>query len=406
MMQLNTIFVLFPYLIKDRIKLIKNHDQYMRSRIKNSKACTIPAIILYTGFTLLLSICPFTLTSGQDNKGSNSDGWIVVIDPGHGGKDPGTVGRHSKEKDIVLAIALKTGNYIEKLIPGVKVIYTRTTDIFVELDKRADIANKAKADLFISIHVNGVPDTRIRGSETFAMGLHKNEGNLQVAMKENSVITLEEDYTTKYQGYDPNSAESYIAFSLMQNIYLEQSLSFASFIQNQFRERVGLHDRGVKQAGFQVLSMTTMPSVLVETGFSSNAEEERILISEEGQDYIASAIYRAFRDYKVAVDKKSGFNALRHESEILNNEIDFRVQIATSTIRQELKPENFKSLRELSEIVSGDFYKYSSGHFETYSQAADYRKSISSIFSDAFVIAVKKETIIPLQEAIQETRNR
>lgn len=378
----------------------------MRSRIKNNKEHTIQALILYIGFALPLFLTPISFVTGQGSNGSNDDGWIVVVDPGHGGKDPGTVGRRSREKDIVLAIALKTGNYIEELIPGVKVIYTRTTDTFIELDKRADIANKAKADLFISIHVNGISDSRVRGTETFAMGLHKNEGNLQVAMKENSVITLEEDYTTKYQGYDPTSSESYIAFSLMQNIYLEQSLYFASFIQNQFRERVGLRDRGVKQAGFVVLSMTTMPSVLVETGFSSNAEEERLLISEQGQDYIASAIYRAFRDYKAAVDKKSGFNAVRHESEIMKNRIDFRVQITTSAIKQELKPENFKSLRELSEIVSGKYFKYASGHFESYSQAADYRKSISPLFPDAFVIAVRDNTIIPLQEAIDKTGSR
>ena len=385
----------------------------MRSRIKNNKERTIAALILSIGFTLLLLLAPISLVTGQgsnvtgqDSNGSNDDGWVVVVDPGHGGRDPGTIGRRSREKDIVLAIALKTGNYIEELIPGVKVIFTRTTDTFVELDKRADIANKAKADLFISIHVNGVSDSRARGAETFAMGLHKNEGNLQVAMKENSVITLEEDYTTKYQGYDPTSSESYIAFSLMQNIYLEQSLYFASFIQNQFRERVGLRDRGVKQAGFVVLSMTTMPSVLVETGFSSNAEEERLLISEQGQDYIASAIYRAFRDYKAAVDKKSGFNTVRHESEIMKNRIDFRVQITTSAIRQELKPENFKSLGELSEIETGKYFKYASGHFESYSQAADYRRSISSLFPDAFVIAVRDNTIIPLQEAIEKSGSR
>ncbi|MCA1757510.1 MAG: N-acetylmuramoyl-L-alanine amidase [Bacteroidales bacterium] len=379
----------------------------MKSRIKNNKEYAIRALIIKAGVALLLFIAPFLIATAQDGNGSNGDGWVVVIDPGHGGKDPGTVGRRSREKDIVLAIALKTGNYIEELLPGVKVIYTRKTDVFIELDKRADIANKAKADLFISIHVNAISDSRIRGSETFAMGLHKNEGNLQVAMKENSVITLEKDYTTKYQGYDPNSSESYIAFSLMQNIYLEQSLYFASFIQNQFRERVGLRDRGVKQAGFVVLSMTTMPSVLVEAGFSSNSEEERLLLSEQGQDYIASAIFRAFRDYKDAVDKKSGFTPLRDDFGLADqSQIDFRVQIATSSTRQELKSENFGSLRELSELVSGKYYKYASGHFKTYPEASDYRRSILSQFPDAFVIAVRNSEIMPLQEAIEETGSR
>jgi N-acetylmuramoyl-L-alanine amidase len=379
----------------------------MTSRIKNNKEYAISGLIIRAGVLFILFLSPFLAVTGQDGNGSNSDGWIVVIDPGHGGKDPGTVGRRSKEKDIVLAIALKTGNYIEELIPGVKVIYTRKTDVFVELDKRADIANKAKADLFISIHVNGISDNRIRGSETFAMGLHKNEGNLQVAMKENSVITLEEDYTTRYQGYDPNSSESYIAFSLMQNIYLEQSLYFASFIQKQFRERVGLRDRGVKQAGFVVLSLTTMPSVLVEAGFSSNAEEERLLLSEQGQDYIASAIFRAFRDYKEAVDKKSDFTTLKHDTGQADpSQIDFRVQIATSATRQELIPENFGLLNNLSELVSGEYYKYTTGHFKSYSQASEYRKSISALFPDAFVIAVRNSEIIPLQEALEETRSR
>jgi N-acetylmuramoyl-L-alanine amidase len=379
----------------------------MTSRIKNNKEYAISCLILRAGVLFILFIAPFLVVTGQDGSGSNGDGWIVVIDPGHGGHDPGTVGRRSREKDIVLTIGLKTGKYIEELIPGVKVIYTRKTDVFVELDKRADIANKAKADLFISIHVNGISDSRIRGSETFAMGLHKNEGNLQVAMKENSVITLEEDYTTRYQGYDPNSSESYIAFSLMQNIYLEQSLYFASFIQKQFKERVGLRDRGVKQAGFLVLSLTTMPSVLVETGFSSNAEEERLLLSEQGQDYIASAIFRAFRDYKEAVDKKSGFTPLKHDSDQADpKKIDFRVQIATSATRKELKPENFGNLKDLSELVSGEYYKYSSGHFKTYPEASEYRKSISVLFPDAFVIAVRNNEIIPLQEAMEETRSR
>lgn len=334
--------------------------------------------------------------------------WVVVIDAGHGGKDPGSIGRKSKEKFIALSLALKTGRYIEDKIDGVKVIYTRDKDEFVELYRRAEIANKANADLFISIHCNGLNDKRVRGSETFAMGIHKDAGNLEVAMAENSVITLEDDYTTRYQGYDPNSSESFIAFSLMQNIYLEQSLNFASFVQSQFRERVGLRDRGVKQAGFIVLWQTTMPSVLVEAGFISNIEEEKFLSSEKGQDYVASAIFRAFRDYKLSIDQKSDFSTIKQIAEPgqLNNKIDFRVQLSTSAVRRELEAENFSMLPDISEIAAGKYYKYASGHFATYKEAAAHRKTVQEKYPDAFVIAVKDHKIIPLQEAIELSKKQ
>lgn len=174
----------------------------------------------------------------------------VVIDPGHGGKDPGAVGKLAKEKDVVLAISLKLGNYIEKYLPDVKVIYTRKTDVFVPLNERAEIANANNADLFLSIHANYIANPRIYGTETFVLGLHRSEEHLEVAKKENSVIVMEEDYTTKYEGFDPNVPESYIIFELMQNVYLDQSIQVASLVQNQFHQRVGRKDRGVKQAGF------------------------------------------------------------------------------------------------------------------------------------------------------------
>jgi N-acetylmuramoyl-L-alanine amidase len=234
------------------------------------------------------------------------DQWVVVIDPGHGGKDPGAVGSKSREKNINLAVALKTGRYISENLRDVKVIYTRDDDTFIGLAERAEVANRHKADLFISIHSNAMTDKRFSGAETYVLGQTMDEANLQVAMKENSVITFEQDYQTKYEGFDPNSVESYIIFSLMQNTYLKQSTEFATLIQDQFRSRVGRKDRGVRQAGFQVLWRTTMPSVLVELGFVTNPEEEKFLISEQGQDYLASAIFRAFRDYKQAIDNRSG----------------------------------------------------------------------------------------------------
>ncbi len=232
--------------------------------------------------------------------------WVVVIDAGHGGKDPGTHGAKTKEKDLNLSVALKTGKYINEYLKDVKVIYTRDDDTFPGLEERANVANRNKADIFISIHSNWAPDQRVMGAETYVLGQTMDEANLRVAMKENSVITFEEDYQTKYEGYDPNSVESFIIFSLMQNTYLKQSTEFASLIQKQFKERVGRKDRGVRQAGFLVLWRTTMPSVLVELGYVSNSEEEKFLMSEQGQDYLASAIFRAFRDYKESIDSRSG----------------------------------------------------------------------------------------------------
>jgi len=385
------------------VKLIKFHYPEMRGKIKNIKDYTrfyVHDIIVLTVFTLLV----FSLTSFSGNHIKNE--WVVVIDAGHGGKDPGTTGSKSREKDLTLDIALKTGNYVEERIEGVKVVYTRTSDKFIELYKRAEIANKEKADLFISIHLNSAPDKRIRGSETFAMGLHKDEGNLEVAMKENSVITLEEDYTTRYQGYDPNSSESFIAFSLMQNIYLEQSLNFASYIQEQFSNRVGLINRGVKQAGFLVLWQTTMPSVLVEAGFISNSEEEKFIMSEEGKEYIASAIFRAFRDYKLSIDEKSDFSAVRNSAPANNDpdKIWFMVQLVTSSTMAEPAQDNFKGLEDITELISGRYYKYATGHFNSYEEAASYRKDISAKYPDAFVIAVQRQKIIPLQEAIEKRK--
>lgn len=376
----------------------------MNSSSKNNK--------YYTSIRILLILAVISLVSGFRistplNKITEKNEWVVVIDPGHGGKDPGTLGKQSKEKDIALSISLKTGSYIEDRIEGVKVIYTRKTDEFIELYKRAEIANKSRADLFISIHCNGVNDRRIKGSETFTMGLHKDQGNLEVAMKENSVITLEEDYSTRYQGYDPNSSESFIAFSLMQNIYLEQSLNIASYIQSQFKERVGLRNRGVKQAGFLVLWQTTMPSVLIETGFISNSDEEKFLVSKKGQDYVASAIFRAFRDYKAAIDHKSDFTTLKMDPvpEVnIDTGLDFRVQFMTSSIKKDIKSDEFKGLSDLSEIVAGKYYKYTSGSFTNYKEAAVHRKMVQFKFPDAFVIAVSNSKIIPLQEAIEKTK--
>lgn len=227
---------------------------------------------------------------------------VVVIDAGHGGHDPGTHGKFLKEKDIALKIALKLGSYIEKNVPGVKVIYTRKNDTYLALDERAAIANKNKADLFICIHANANPNVKALGTETFVMGLHKDEGNLAIAQRENSVILMDENYEERYEGFNPNSPESYILFTLTQSAYQENSLKFAAKVESQFSDRAGRQSRGVKQAGFVVLWRTTMPSVLIETGFLTNINEEKFLAGEEGQELIASGIYRAFKEYKSEVE--------------------------------------------------------------------------------------------------------
>ncbi len=227
---------------------------------------------------------------------------VVVIDAGHGGHDPGTSGKSLKEKDVVLKIALKLGKHIKANFPGVKVLYTRKTDKYIEFQDRADVANKNQADLFISIHANSIVGANAYGTETYVMGLHKDKSNFEVAKRENSVILMDENYKEKYEGFDPKSPESYILFSLNQSAYQENSLRFAQKVEDQFKNRVGRSSRGVKQAGFLVLWMTTMPSALVETGFLSNAKEEKFLGTDAGQDLIASGIYRAFKEYKTEIE--------------------------------------------------------------------------------------------------------
>jgi len=233
----------------------------------------------------------------------------VVIDAGHGGKDSGTRGAVSKEKDIALNIALELGKTIQKYLKDVKVIYTRTDDTFIELEERAQMANKNGADLFISIHCNSLPETTpdarkqsIFGTETYIMGMHTSEANFDVAKRENSVILMEDGSKETYEGFDPNSPESYILFSLYQSAYLDNSLRMADKIEHQFQERVKRKSRGVRQAGFWVLYRTSMPSVLVETGYLSNSSEEKYLSDSYGQTLIASGLFRAFRDYKSEIE--------------------------------------------------------------------------------------------------------
>ncbi|MCS6979251.1 MAG: N-acetylmuramoyl-L-alanine amidase [Flavobacteriales bacterium] len=228
---------------------------------------------------------------------------VVVIDPGHGGKDPGCHGASAREKDVALAIGLALGALIETHYPDVKVVYTRKTDVFVELHNRARIANEAHGDLFICIHCNaGSPEAH--GSETYALGLHRSATNLAVAKRENEAILLEDNYKENYMGFDINSPEGSIIFSLIQNTFLNRSLLFAAKCQKNFRTLAGRMDRGVKQAGFLVLVYTAMPSVLIETGFLTHKQEEAFLADRRNQELMAEAIFRAFAEYKSEIEKK------------------------------------------------------------------------------------------------------
>lgn len=388
-----------------------------------------PALIFNIIYVCILFSFPaYTQETGSDYKIRT-----VIIDAGHGGKDPGSLGKRTSEKEVVLAIALKAGKYIEENIPGVKVIYTRKTDTFVELHKRAEIANSNKADLFISIHANGNENDFVSGTESLVLGLHRANENFEVAKKENSVILLEEDYNTKYEGFDPNSTESYIAFSLMQNLYFEQSINFAGLVQEQFRERVQRRDRGVKQQGLLVLARTAMPGILVETGFITNPDEEEYLMSEQGQDYIASAIYRAFKSYKNLIETKSSFaiasrlETQASDTDVVNSApaihsdsvleradqtseiplvppVEFKVQITASSKPITSDSPLFKGLTEVSEYRVGKIYKYAVGSNRTLQDAIAYSKQIKEKFPDAFVIAVKENAIIPLDQALKESQ--
>lgn len=251
--------------------------------------------------TILLAITLLNLSSISPPKsGTKID--VIVIDPGHGGRDPGTMGKAVKEKDVALKISLKVGQYIEKNIPGVKVIFTRKDDRYVGLDDRAILANNEKADLFLCIHANAVLRPTTYGTETYVMGLHRNEGQMEIAKRENAVILLDENYQERYEGFDPNSPESYILFSLTQSAYQESSLKLAQKIESQFKNKVGRYSHGVKQAGFWVLWKAAMPSVLVEVGFLTNSNEEAYLSSAKGQDEIALGIYRAFKEFKAQTE--------------------------------------------------------------------------------------------------------
>ncbi len=352
---------------------------------------------------IVLTACFFSLQPIYAQKGSKIK--TVVIDAGHGGKDPGALGKYSKEKDIALAVALKTGGYITQNFSDVKVIYTRSADKFIPLHKRGDIANENKADLFISIHCNANNSSSIYGTETYVLGIEekRTKRNMDVAMKENAAILLEDNAAEKYDNFDPNSPESLISLTLFQGDKLDKSLVIANKIQKQFTERVGRKDRSVAQAGFLVLWKTSMPSVLVELGYLSNPTEEKFLRSKDGQVFMASAIYRAFKEYKKEFEQENKVDAANITSidPKTNTVVKYRVQFYTSPHQLPLSDSRFKDLRDLSYYEQNAMYKYTSGSFLTMEKAIDYQKKVRAAgFSDAFVVAFQNNKRISLNEAM------
>lgn len=325
----------------------------------------------------------------------------LVIDPGHGGKDPGALSQWGKEKDVVLAIGLKLRNYVQDSLPDVNVIMTRQTDEFIELYRRAKIANENKANVFISIHANSNESSSPSGCETFVMGLYKSKQNLKVAKQENQVILQETDYEQKYEGFDPNSPEGNIIFSLYQNAFLTQSLQIADIIQKHFMKNISLQNRGVKQAGFLVLWKTTMPSLLVETGFISNEQDAKFLLSPDGQDKIAYSIFQAFRDYKYQIEQQITIEDTVQISEpkLLDSGLKYSIQVLTSKKNIPLQSENFNGFTALFKKQDGIWNKYYIGSENSYVQIKELFPNVKRYYQDAFIVAFKDGNKISVKEA-------
>ena len=342
---------------------------------------------------------------------------VVVIDAGHGGKDPGNLGtgRYSlTEKDVTLDVSNKLAEYIRKKMPDVKVILTRTGDSFPKLSSRVKIANNAEADVFISIHCDAFMTENARGCGTYVMGMHKTEESLNSAMRENASIFKEDNYEDNYDGFDPNDPDTYIALSLRQNVFLDNSLQLGSLIQNQFRDKVGRKDRGVRQAGYYVISFTTMPSVLVELGFLTNPNEEDFLQSEDGRTYMASALFRAFREYR-NIHKPQITNepivepANESESEPKPQPADgvtFSVQIASSSTELDKSDPVFRGLQNVDMYLSGGQYKYTTGLFGVAEDAHVKKRELRDQgFSGAFVAAFKDGKRVPMSSILEEIKS-
>jgi N-acetylmuramoyl-L-alanine amidase len=324
--------------------------------------------------------------------------FTIVIDAGHGGHDPGAMGSIINEKVINLSVALKLGNLISENMNDVKVIYTRKTDRFISLDERTEIANRNKAHLFISIHTNSVlKGNQVTGTETFTLGLARNDESLEVAKRENAAILLEEDYKQKYEGFDPTIAESYIIFEFMHNTHMEQSINFASEIQKAFKA-AKRSDRGVKQAGLLVLRKTSMPSVLVELGFITNKEEERFLKSASGQNKLAKALYDAFTTFKHEYDRKNGTAADTKKTTTATTAKNttttattyYRIQLLASKTKLKPNAAQLKGYKNVSVYEENGYYKYTYGKSSDPDSIKALQRKIKKDFKDAFIVAFKE----------------
>lgn len=344
--------------------------------------------------------------------------FVVVLDAGHGGHDSGNTGhdKRYKESDISLNIVLKVGAELEK-IPNIKVIYTRKSDVFVELRERAAIANRNDADLFVSVHCNA-HSSQAYGAETFVLGLHKSQANFEVAKKENEVIYLEENYEEKYGGFDPNAPESLIGMVLMQEEYLDQSILLASLVQNNIVSKLKRHDRSVKQAGFWVLHNTYMPSVLIETGFLTNATEGAYLNSTKGQAEMSREIANAIKAYVNSIqatdvkirhpeiEKIQVDHAIEITAEDVYEGVTFRVQLAASSRKIDTKPSNFKNLQDVGRDKEEGLYKYYYGETSDYNTIQVLKTFAQQKgFPTAYIVAFKNGKKVNLPEVLKSKAN-
>jgi len=361
-------------------------------------------------FILIFSTFLF-LSSFVNSDNDNQKPFIVVLDAGHGGHDPGNTGNGYKEKNIALKIVLKIGKILEKE-PNVKVLYTRKTDVFIKLWERAPVANKADADLFVSIHCNA-HNSQAHGTETFVLGLHKNQANFEIAKKENEVIFLEDDYKENYAGFDPSSPESLIGMTLMQEEYLDQSILLASLVQNNFTNNLRRTNRSVKQAGFMVLYKSYMPSILVETGFLTHKKEGAYLNSERGQNEMAREIANGIISYKSSLSLATNDSqnpeitqeeideAISEVEENLYEGIIFKVQLAASSKKLVTKSYNFNGLKEVSRTKEGKLYKYYYGATSDYNKIQLMKKfATENGYNSCYIVAFKGDKKLKLSKVL------
>ncbi len=365
----------------------------------------------FVSFIIVLTFS--TLLYGQDNSK-----FVVVLDAGHGGRDSGTPGTKrykSAEKDIALDVTLALGKLINRNLPNVKVLYTRTKDVYPTLNGRAVLANEKKADLFISIHCNAQPGGKgnAYGSETFVLGLHKNAANLEVAKRENSVIYQEENYEETYKDFNPNSTESILTLMLAQEDYLDHSIELANFIETEFKVTGKRKSRGVKQAGLYVLAYTYMPSVLVELGFLTNRREEDYLNSKKGKQIMTKSLFNAIKKYVNINYKQSTNTSIQNETpsdlskeSLIFEDIVFKVQVAASSRKLDPKPYNFKGLNEISRANEGSLYKYFYGNTSDYFEAKVLvEEAKAKGYQSSFVVAFKDGHQVKVAEVLKSKVN-